>query len=240
GVPSRAAALSFSPTKRSESWSLHSEKVSKREGTPPLPPTSRNSGHPGRSFAPRVPGRQRRRGHLFPGGVLAEELHHHEMQQPREHLRSGLGFVAHQLSSHKRLDSPYHEGSRNWRWSLARGDLAARAVDGVGEALHQKIMFSKRSAARGVRLDKQRPGQGGLVGAELEQLGQCRAQALAPARLALGDGSQSLVEPSSRVAVGLGEAVFFVLEVLIEGRPAGPGALDHVLNGDVLVAALAA
>ena len=78
---------------------------------------------------------------------------------------------------------------------MARGNLAARAVDCAGEALHQEIVFSERSAPGGVCLDEQGAGQGWLVGAELEQLGHAGSQALAPGRLALGGADKAPVEP---------------------------------------------
>ena len=120
---------------------------------------------------------------------------------------------------------------------MARGNLAARAVKCAGEALHQIAPLGERLLARRMDLDEDRLRDRRLVGAELEQLGQRRAQALAPARLPLGGAEQALVEPLAGVAVGLGEAVLAVLEVLVEGRPARPRPLDHVLDRDLLVAA---
>ena len=123
---------------------------------------------------------------------------------------------------------------------MARGNLAARAVKCAGEALHQIAPLGERPLARRMDLDEDRFCDRRLVGAELEQLGHPRAQPLAPGRLPFGGAEQPLVEPLAGVAVSLREAVLSVLEVLVEGRPAGPGPLDHVLDRDLLVAHLAA
>ena len=195
---------------------------------------------PGRRFAAGLPGGQRRGGHLLPGGALAEVLHDDEVEQAGEHLRRALGVAVEQLRRQKRVDRPYNEVRRNRRWSLARGDLAARAVQCAGEALHQIAPLGERPLARRVHLDQQRLGDRRLVGAELEQLGQRRAQALAPGGLALGGADHAPVEPLAGVAVGLREAVLAIVEVLVEGRAAGLGAFDHVPDGDLLVAQLAA
>src|SRR6185295_1638074 len=125
-----------------------------------------------------LPGADRGGGHLFPGRLLAEVLHDDEVEEARKHLR-GVGSVAvHQLRAHKSVDSPYHEGRRNWRWSLARGNLAARAVKRAGEALHQIAPLGERSLAGSMDLDEDRLRDRRLVGAELEQLGEGGTQAL--------------------------------------------------------------
>jgi hypothetical protein len=126
-------------------------------------------------------------------------------------------------------------GGGAWREAIS----LARAVDGAGEALHQKFMLGKRSAPRGVHLDEQGPCQSRLTGAELEQLRQARPQPLAPGRLPLGDAGEAAVDPLGGVMVSLGEAVVLVLEMLVEGGSARPSRLDHVLHGDLLVAPFA-
>ncbi len=123
---------------------------------------------------------------------------------------------------------------------MARGNLAAGAVEGVGEALHQLAPLGQRPVAGRVDLDEERFGDLRLVGAELEQLRHRGAQSVAPGGLSLADADQPQVEPVAGIAVGLREAVLAVLEVLVEGRSAGLRPLDHVPDRHLLVAALAA
>jgi len=160
--------------------------------------------------------------------------------RPGEHLGGPGGVAVEQLRRQQRVDRPDDEVRRNRRWSLARGHLAPRAVEGAGEAFHQIATLGQRALAGGVDLDDQGLGDGRLVGAELEQLGKRRPQALAPAGLPPGGPDQAAAEPLSGLAVGLRKAVLAVLEVLVESRATGLRPFDHVAHGDLLVAELAA
>ena len=79
-----------------------------------------------------LPGRQRGRGHLLPGGALAEVLHDDEVEQPGEHLGRAGGVAVEQFRRQQGVDRADDEVGGDRRWSLAGGDLAAARCRGRG------------------------------------------------------------------------------------------------------------
>src|SRR4029077_7567931 len=86
--------------------------------------------------------------------------------------------------------------------------------------------------------DHQDPGGLRLLGDEAEHLDQSRAQPCAPTFADVRGGCNPPVEPFCGGIEGGDEALLLIGEVLVEGRPRDPGALEHVLDVDLPVALL--
>src|SRR5680860_1490691 len=115
-----------------------------------------------------------------------------------------------------------------------REDCFAQAYGDAAEWLYRRLVAAAK---------RQPSWREGLRAALAELLEFCANQpAIARALLVEvhAGGDQAPVEPLGRVAVGLGEAVLAVLEVLVEGRAAGLPPFDHVPDGHLLVAQFAA
>ena len=128
--------------------------------------------------------------------------------------------------------------------AIAEGAVAGR-LSARTWVSRQEAKWSSSSSRRcegggagGAGVDDQRHRRVGLLGDEAEQLLEAEAEALAPALAVVGGRLEPLAQAGRGAVEGGQEAVFLVLEVLVEGRAGDAGAVEHVLDADLAVAEL--
>src|SRR5436190_11114593 len=122
-------------------------------------------------------------------------------------------------------------GGQRGGGALAGKELAGLRFEAAGELVHKLDTAPNRSRAGGPGLDHHRAGGIGLATGEAEQGFEGVADAIAPDISALAGGCIELLAQPLGAGVESGEeAVFFVGEVLVEGRAGDAGPVDHVLH----------
>src|SRR4051794_31703028 len=117
-------------------------------------------------------------------------------------------------------------------------NLAARAVDGVGEALENFRPFGLHGGPGDVGLDQQRGCSLAPVRGEVRQLIECGPQRRGPPLRLLPGARRRVVEPRALACVGNFERLGLACEVTVELGPITAVALVDVLDGGIGVATL--